>query len=68
TDTVTGTTDQDQSYTVKVPAGYEVVDSADYADGTKLTINLKADDSDNVTIHLTHGTTTITPDTPTTDT
>lgn len=49
TETLTGTTDQTGTYTVKVPAGYQLsngqTDKVDYT--------FTADDSDNVTIHLT---------------
>ena len=62
TDDQTGTTDQSQSYNVNIPDGYELAPSqtATIKDG-KVTITFKADDSDNVTIYLTHGSTVVNP-------
>ncbi|WP_288761365.1 mucin-binding protein [uncultured Lacticaseibacillus sp.] len=62
TATVMGTTDAVTDYTVVVPAGYKLAtaQSAKITNG-KVTITLKADDTDDVTIYLDHTTTTVTP-------
>lgn len=63
---VTGDIDTDKTETITIPDGYEYVgtDGKVSADGKTVTITLTDDDSDNVTVHLKHHLTPVTPDDP----
>ncbi|EQM55499.1 hypothetical protein N692_00100 [Lactiplantibacillus plantarum EGD-AQ4] len=65
TTTIQGATDTTSDYPVKVPAGYVLADTqpATIHNG-EVSVTFKADDSDDVTIYLTHDSLTIDPNDP----
>jgi LPXTG-motif cell wall-anchored protein len=69
TDVQPGKTDAEGNYTIDVPKGW-VIDTdnkdndASWTDGGTITYTVRADDSDDIVIHITHGNKDIDPDNP----